>query len=48
MSDFFNNGWSIYIAVATVLSLAACLALLIIAARRRVMATDNHAGGVWG
>lgn len=47
MSDFFNSGWSIYVAVATVLSLAACLALLIIAARRRVMANDNTTGHVW-
>ena len=47
MSDFVNSGWSIYIAVATVLSLLACLALLIIAARRRVMANDNTTGHVW-
>jgi cytochrome c oxidase cbb3-type subunit 3 len=47
MSDFFNNGWSVYIAVATVLSLAACLALLLFAARRRVMAGDNTTGHVW-
>jgi cytochrome c oxidase cbb3-type subunit 3 len=47
MSDFFNTGWSIYIAVATALGLAACLALLIIAARRRVMAGDNTTGHVW-
>jgi len=47
MSDFFSSGWSVYIAVATVLSLAACLALLLIAARRRVMAGDNTTGHVW-
>jgi cytochrome c oxidase cbb3-type subunit 3 len=47
MSDFFNTGWSIYVAVATVVSLVACLALLIIAARRRVMANDNTTGHVW-
>ncbi len=47
MSDFFSSGWSIYIAVATVAGLAACLALLIIAARRRVMAGDNTTGHVW-
>jgi cytochrome c oxidase cbb3-type subunit 3 len=47
MSDFFDNGWSVYIAVTTVLSLVACLALLIIAARRRVMAGDNTTGHVW-
>ncbi len=47
MSDFFNSGWSIYIAVATIVGLIACLALLIIAARRRVMAGDNTTGHVW-
>jgi len=47
MSDFFNNGWSIYIAAVTVLGLVFCLALLIIAARRRVMAGDNTTGHVW-
>lgn len=47
MSDFFDSGWSVYIAIATVVSLLACLALLIIAARRRVMATDNTTGHVW-
>jgi cytochrome c oxidase cbb3-type subunit 3 len=47
MSDFFSNGWSIYIAVVTVAGLLACLALLIIAARRRVMAGDNTTGHVW-
>jgi cytochrome c oxidase cbb3-type subunit 3 len=47
MSDFFNSGWSAYIAIATVVGLAACLALLFIAARRRVMAGDNTTGHVW-
>lgn len=47
MSDFFNSGWSIAIATVTVLGLLACLALLIIAARRRVMASDNTTGHVW-
>lgn len=47
MSDFFNSGWAIFIAVVTVVSLVACLALLIIAARRRVMANDNTTGHVW-
>lgn len=47
MSDFFNSGWSIYIAAATIVGLIACLALLIIAARRRVMAGDNTTGHVW-
>ncbi|MES1264034.1 MAG: cytochrome-c oxidase, cbb3-type subunit III [Variovorax sp.] len=47
MSDFFNSGWSIYIAVVTIVSLVACLALLVVAARRRVMAGDNTTGHVW-
>jgi len=47
MSDFFSSGWSIYIAVVTVVGLIACLALLIIAARRRVMAGDNTTGHIW-
>jgi len=47
MSDFFHSGWSIYIAAVTVIGLIACLALLIIAARRRVMAGDNTTGHIW-
>lgn len=47
MSDFFNSGWSVFIAVVTVVSLVACLALLVIASRRRVMADDNTTGHVW-
>jgi len=47
MSDFFSPGWSVYVAVATIVGLVACLALLMIAARRRVMANDNTTGHVW-
>ncbi|MDP3084308.1 MAG: cytochrome-c oxidase, cbb3-type subunit III [Rubrivivax sp.] len=47
MSDFFNSGWSIFIAVATVVSLLLCLVLLAIASRRKVMAGDNSTGHVW-
>ena len=47
MSDFIHSGWGLFVAVATVVSLIACLALLIIAARRRVMADDNTTGHVW-
>jgi len=42
-----HSGWAIFIAVVTVLSLVACLALLIIASRRRVMSDDNTTGHVW-
>ena len=47
MSDFFSSGWSVFIIIGTVGGLAACLALLFIAARRRVMAGDNTTGHVW-
>ncbi|MDO9002550.1 MAG: cytochrome-c oxidase, cbb3-type subunit III [Aquabacterium sp.] len=47
MSDFVNSGWAWFVAVVTVLSLLACLGLLIIASRRRVMANDNTTGHVW-
>jgi len=47
MSDFLNDGWSIFVAVATLASLAACLVLLFIASRRRVMAEDNSTGHVF-
>jgi len=47
MSDFFSSGWSIFVAAVTLLGLVACLALLVIAARRKVMAGDNTTGHVW-
>jgi cytochrome c oxidase cbb3-type subunit 3 len=47
MSDFFNNGWSIFVAASTIVGLVACLALLIIASKRKVMAGDNTTGHVW-
>jgi len=47
MSDFVSGNWSIFIAVVTVVSLLACLALLIGASRRKVMAGDNTTGHVW-
>jgi len=49
MSDFTSGGWSIYVAVATIASLIACLVLLAIAARRRVTpgVDDNSTGHVW-
>ncbi len=42
-----HSGWAIFIAVVTVLSLLACLVLLVIASRRQVMADDNSTGHVW-
>lgn len=47
MSDFFSSGWSLFVAVVTVVSLLACLALLVVASRRKVMAGDNTTGHVW-
>ena len=49
MSDFLGGGWSLFIAASTVLGLVACLLLLFIAARRRVMpgVDDNTTGHVW-
>jgi cytochrome c oxidase cbb3-type subunit 3 len=47
MSDFVDSGWSLFVAIATVVSIAACLVLLFVAARRKVMADDNSTGHVW-
>ena len=47
MSDFDHYGWALFVAGGTVASLLACLALLLIAARRRVMASDNTTGHLW-
>ena len=47
MSDFFNSGWSVFIAAVTIVSLVACIGLLIVASRRQVMANDNTTGHVW-
>jgi len=47
VSDFFNQGWSIYIAISTVIGLLACLVLLLVAARRKVIPGDNTTGHVW-
>jgi cytochrome c oxidase cbb3-type subunit 3 len=47
MSDFFNSGWSIFVAVATLAGLIGCLALLAFASRRTLMADDNSTGHVF-
>ena len=47
MSDFVNNGWSIFIAAVTIAGLLGCLWLLFIASRGTVMAADNSTGHVW-
>ncbi|MDN3922039.1 cytochrome-c oxidase, cbb3-type subunit III [Roseateles violae] len=49
MSDFFSSAWSWYVAIATVAALIFCLAMLIIASRRKVVpgVDDNSTGHVW-
>ncbi len=47
MSDFFSSGWSTFITVASLASMLACLVLLVVASRRKVMADDNSTGHVW-
>jgi len=47
MSDFFSAGWSVYIAVATLLGLLACLALLLITARGRTGTAGESTGHTW-
>jgi cytochrome c oxidase cbb3-type subunit 3 len=45
--DFFSSGWSLFVAGVTILSLLACLWLLMIASKRKAMADDNTTGHVW-
>ncbi|UUX95028.1 cytochrome-c oxidase, cbb3-type subunit III [Aquabacterium sp. J223] len=47
MSDFLHDGWSVYIATTTLAGIVACLVLLSLAARRKVMSGDNTTGHVW-
>jgi cytochrome c oxidase cbb3-type subunit III len=47
MSDFVNDGWSIFVAAGVILSLCFCVFVLIVASRRKVMANDNTTGHTW-
>ncbi|PIF74746.1 cytochrome c oxidase cbb3-type subunit 3 [Variovorax sp. 54] len=48
MSDFINNFWSSYVAVASLLSILGCVLLLWLTARKRVASdSDNTTGHVW-
>ncbi len=48
MSDFTSNFWSVYVAGLTLLSILACLLLLWITARKKIVsASDNTTGHVW-
>lgn len=48
MSDFTSNFWSVFVAGVTVISIIACLILLVVTARKKVVsAADNTTGHVW-
>lgn len=47
MSDFINSGWSWFVAGITVAGLVFCVFVLMVAAKRKVMADDNTTGHVW-
>lgn len=48
MSDFTSNFWSVFISAVSVVSIAACLLLLWITARKKVpFQSDNTTGHVW-
>ena len=48
MSDFTSNFWSVFVAGVTVISIIACLILLVVTARKKVVSTaDNTTGHVW-
>ena len=48
MRDFTSNFWSVFVAGVTVISIIACLILLVITARKKVASTaDNTTGHVW-
>ncbi len=48
MSDFTHGNWSIFIAAATLVGIAACLVLLWLTSRKKVASdSDNTTGHVW-
>ncbi len=47
MSDFIHNGWSIFIAVVSLISILACLALLLLNSRGTVNTTAESTGHTW-
>jgi cytochrome c oxidase cbb3-type subunit 3 len=48
MSDFTSNFWAIYVAGITIVSIIACLVLLIMSGKAKAMtASDNTTGHVW-
>lgn len=48
MSDFTSNFWSIFVAATTVVSILACLLLLIVVGKSKgIVSSDNTTGHVW-
>ena len=48
MSDFTSNFWALYVAGLTIFSIVACLVLLILSGKAKVVtASDNTTGHVW-
>jgi cytochrome c oxidase cbb3-type subunit 3 len=47
MNEFTSAGWSIAIALVTIVSLVACMVLLLAARRRKMSAADDTTGHVW-
>ncbi len=48
MSDFVNNFWSVYVSGITMVGILACLILLFVTARKKVVSDeDNTTGHVW-
>jgi cytochrome c oxidase cbb3-type subunit III len=48
MSDFITNFWSNYVAIITVVSIIACMVLLLLVSRKKVQVLpDNSTGHVW-
>ena len=47
MSDFIHDGWAWYVAGITVAGLLFCAFILMVASKRKVMASDNTTGHIW-
>ena len=47
MSDFVNSGWALFVAGITIAGLLFCVFILLVASKRKVMASDNTTGHVW-
>ena len=47
MADFVSAFWSSYVAIVTVVSIIACLVLLVVNSRKPPVTSDNTTGHVW-